>query len=90
MGDAVTYLGLMKPPVGVDHQNVPSLQHNLKAGQRYFSLGKIYQYFSSVKISIFLRKVSPPYLRFSYNPTNILVAGAVSTTYDLLSNPQIF
>ena len=33
--------------------------------------------------------VSPPYLRFSYNPTNILVAGAVSTTYGLLSNPRI-
>ena len=41
MGDAVTHLGLVKPPVGVDHQNVPDLKHNLKSGQRYFSLGKM-------------------------------------------------
>lgn len=41
MGDAVTHLGLVKPPVGVDHQNVPDLKHNLKSGQQYFSLGKI-------------------------------------------------
>ena len=34
----VTHLGLVKPPVGVDNQNVPGLKHNLKA---IFSPGKI-------------------------------------------------
>ena len=75
MGDAVTHLGLVKPPVGVDHQDVACLEHNLKAENNILCWSAA-------------SRQAPPCLRFFCNPTNILEEGAVSTTYDLLSNPQ--
>ena len=65
------HLGLVKPPVGVDDQDVSGLEDDLKADNNMFH-----------------RQLPPPYLQFSCNPTNILEEAAVSTTYDLLSDPQ--
>ena len=65
------HLGLVKPPVGVDDQDVSGLEDDLKADNNMFH-----------------RQLPPPNLPFFCNPTNILEEAAVSTTYDLLSDPQ--